>query len=27
VHYGTGRVEVIDASTDKVAAIATTRSR
>ena len=27
VHYGTGRVEVRDASTDKVAAIATTRSR
>ena len=27
VHYGTGRVEVLDASTGKVAAIATTRSR
>ena len=27
VHHGTGRVEVMDASTDKVAAIATTRSR
>ena len=27
VHYGTGRVEVLDASTDLVAAIATTRSR
>jgi hypothetical protein len=27
VHYGTGRVEVHDASTDTVAAIATTRSR
>jgi acyl-coenzyme A thioesterase PaaI-like protein len=27
VHYGMGRVEVHDASTDKVAAIATTRSR
>jgi len=27
VHYAMGRVEVVDASTDKVAAIATTRSR
>jgi len=27
VHYAMGRVEVVDASTDEVAAIATTRSR